>query len=103
VLLVGATGFVLASLAMALVRDWGGMLGVGLFAGVVGSPPASVFGGVVADLWAGEMGRGRVLMLWWVFFLLFFFLSVCVLCLFVCLVGGLIGEGEGEGEVGWFL
>jgi hypothetical protein len=31
---------------------------------VVASPPVSVFGGVIADLFEGEVVRGNVMM-WW--------------------------------------
>ncbi|KAK4157541.1 polyamine transporter 4 [Chaetomidium leptoderma] len=64
VLVVGAALFVLASLGQAVVGGWVGFLVLRFFAGVVGSPPVSVFGGVLADLFEGEVVRGRVMMLW---------------------------------------
>lgn len=62
----GAALFVVASLAQALAGGWAAFLGVRFLAGVVGSPPVSVFGGVIADLYEGEVVRGRVMMFWFV-------------------------------------
>lgn len=65
-LVVGAGLFVVVSLGMAVVRegDWAGFLGLRFLGGVVASPPVSVFGGVIADLFEGEVVRGNVMM-WW--------------------------------------
>ncbi|KAK4040206.1 hypothetical protein C8A01DRAFT_46443 [Parachaetomium inaequale] len=66
VLVTGAALFVVMCLGQAVVRegDWAGFLVLRFLAGVVGSPPVSVFGGVIADLFEGEVERGRVMM-WW--------------------------------------
>ena len=58
--------FVLACLGQALVREgqWGVFLFLRFLGGVVGSPPISVFGGVIADLYEDLVGRGRVMMYW---------------------------------------
>ncbi|GAB1314811.1 Polyamine transporter 4 [Madurella fahalii] len=64
VLATGAAAFVLLSVAAATVRSWPGFLAVRFALGVVGSPPVSVFGGVLGDVYEGEVGRGRVLMIW---------------------------------------
>ncbi|AEO63175.1 uncharacterized protein THITE_2043209, partial [Thermothielavioides terrestris NRRL 8126] len=64
VLLAGAVLFVLASLAQAVVSGWAAFLALRFLAGVVGAPPVSVFGGVLADVFPDEVVRGRIMMLW---------------------------------------
>jgi MFS family permease len=66
VLVTGAALFVLASLGQAVAGNWAGFLALRFLAGVVGSPPISIFGGVIADLFEGEVVRGRVMMYWYV-------------------------------------
>jgi MFS family permease len=66
VLVTGAALFVLASLGQAVAGNWAGFLALRFLAGVVGSPPISIFGGVIADLYEGEVVRGRVMMYWYV-------------------------------------
>jgi MFS family permease len=74
---------VLASLGQAVAGNWAGFLALRFLAGVVGSPPISIFGGVIADLFEGEVVRGRVMMYWYVCvypcFVLSFFLFVSIL------------------------
>jgi MFS family permease len=81
-LVAGALGFLVFSIAGAVVNPdgsgWAAFLGTRFGLGVFASPPASVFGGVVADLFEGEVLRGRVMMIWWVTFPFFcFFLLGC--------------------------
>ncbi|KAL2134564.1 hypothetical protein VTI74DRAFT_11458 [Chaetomium olivicolor] len=64
VLFVGAVLFVIMSLGQAVATNWAGFLVLRFLAGVTGSPPVSVFGGVIADLFEGEVVRGRVMMYW---------------------------------------
>ncbi|KAK4128014.1 MFS general substrate transporter [Parathielavia appendiculata] len=64
VLATGAALFVLFSVGQAVVQDWAAFLALRFLAGMAGSPPISVFGGVIADLYDGEVGRGRVIMIW---------------------------------------
>ncbi|KAK3308294.1 major facilitator superfamily domain-containing protein [Chaetomium strumarium] len=64
ILVVGAVLFVLVSIGQAVVDSWAGLLILRFLAGVFGSPPVSVFGGVIADLYKGEVIRGRVMMYW---------------------------------------
>ena len=66
VLLGCAFLFVLACLGQALVREgqWNLFLFLRFMGGVVGSPPISVFGGVIADLYEDLVKRGRVMMYW---------------------------------------
>ncbi|KAK4114828.1 MFS general substrate transporter [Canariomyces notabilis] len=67
-LVAGALGFLVFSIAGAVVNPdgsgWAAFLGTRFGLGVFASPPASVFGGVVADLFEGEVLRGRVMMIW---------------------------------------
>jgi MFS family permease len=64
VLATAAALFVLASIGQAVVGNWAGFLVLRFLAGMVGSPPVSVFGGVIADLYEDEVVRGRVMMFW---------------------------------------
>ena len=56
----------LACLGQAVVGEtqWGAFLALRFLGGVFGSPPISVFGGVIADLYEGRVVRGRVMMYW---------------------------------------
>jgi MFS family permease len=60
----GAVLFVLVSIGQAVGDSWAGLLILRFLAGIFGSPPVSVFGGVIADLYEGEVTRGRVMMYW---------------------------------------
>lgn len=74
VLAAGAAAFLVLSVAAAAAGarlGWPGFLAVRFALGVVGSPPASVFGGVIGDVYADEVERGRMLMVWLVFSFLF--------------------------------
>ncbi|KAK4240185.1 hypothetical protein C8A03DRAFT_13503 [Achaetomium macrosporum] len=63
-LVIGAVLFVLVSIGQAVVDNWAGFLILRFLAGIFGSPPVSVYGGVIADLYEGEVIRGRVMMYW---------------------------------------
>ncbi|KAK4467172.1 major facilitator superfamily domain-containing protein [Cladorrhinum samala] len=64
ILVVGFTLFLLSTLGAALAKQWWSFLLFRFLSGTFGSPPLSVFGGVIADCWKGEVERGRMLMLW---------------------------------------
>ncbi|KAK4158760.1 major facilitator superfamily domain-containing protein, partial [Cladorrhinum sp. PSN259] len=64
ILITGFALFILSTLGAALSRQWWVFLLFRFFSGTFGSPPLSVFGGVIADCWKGEVERGRMLMIW---------------------------------------
>lgn len=64
ILVVGFTLFLLSTLGAALAKQWWTFLLFRFLSGTFGSPPLSVFGGVIADCWKGEVERGRMLMVW---------------------------------------
>ncbi|KAK0636397.1 major facilitator superfamily domain-containing protein [Bombardia bombarda] len=64
VLMVGFVLFTLATLGSALAPNWVSFLVFRFLTGAFGSPPLSVGGGVVADVFWRERERGRVMMVW---------------------------------------
>lgn len=64
-LLVSFVLFTLSLLGTALAPpSWGVFLAWRFLTGTFGSPPVSVVGGVIADVFCDEGPRGRVMMLW---------------------------------------
>ncbi|KAK0754875.1 major facilitator superfamily domain-containing protein [Schizothecium vesticola] len=63
-LLVGFVLFTLSLLGAALAPSWALFLLCRFLTGTFGSPPISVVGGVIADVFCEEGPRGRVMMLW---------------------------------------
>ena len=64
ILMTGFVLFALSTLGSALAPTWGSFLAFRFLTGTFGSPPLSVGGGVVADVFCEEVARGRVMMLW---------------------------------------
>ncbi|KAK1756958.1 major facilitator superfamily domain-containing protein [Echria macrotheca] len=64
VLVIGFVLFVFAVLGSGLSPTWECFLVMRFLTGTFGSPPNSVVGGVIADLFADELVRGRVMMIW---------------------------------------
>jgi len=63
-LLAGFVLFTLSLLGTALAPSWAVFLLCRFLTGTFGSPPISVVGGVIADVYRDEGPRGRVMMLW---------------------------------------
>jgi multidrug resistance protein len=63
-LLAGFVLFTLSLLGAALAPSWAVFLLCRFLTGTFGSPPISVVGGVIADVFCEEGPRGRVMMLW---------------------------------------
>ncbi|KAK1835892.1 major facilitator superfamily domain-containing protein [Podospora conica] len=63
-LLAGFALFTLSLLGTALAPTWAVFLLFRFLTGTFGSPPISVVGGVIADVYCEEVPRGRVMMLW---------------------------------------
>ena len=64
VLMAGFVAFTLTLLGAALSRSWAAFLLVRFLGGTFGSPPLSVVGGVVADVFSDDVTRGRMIMVW---------------------------------------
>ncbi|KAK3326205.1 major facilitator superfamily domain-containing protein [Apodospora peruviana] len=64
VLLIGFVLFTLSALGTALAPTWPAFLVFRFLTGTFGSPPLSVGGGVIADVFSHEVIRGRVMMAW---------------------------------------
>ncbi|KAK3366149.1 major facilitator superfamily domain-containing protein [Lasiosphaeria ovina] len=64
VLVSGFALFGVATLSAVLARNWAVFLFFRFLCGTFGSPPLSVVGGVIADVFCNEVTRGRVIMAW---------------------------------------
>ncbi|KAK4226386.1 major facilitator superfamily domain-containing protein [Podospora fimiseda] len=64
ILITGFTLFLLSTLGSVLSTQWWTFLLFRFFAGTFGSPPLSIYGGVIADCWKQDVTRGRMLMVW---------------------------------------
>ena len=63
-LLTGFVLFTVSLLGTALAPNWSVFLLFRFLTGTFGSPPISVVGGVIADVYHEEVQRGRVMMMW---------------------------------------
>ncbi|KAK0720300.1 major facilitator superfamily domain-containing protein [Lasiosphaeris hirsuta] len=64
ILTAGFVLFALSVLGSALAPTWPSFLLFRFLTGTFGSPPLSVIGGVVADVFGDEAVRGRMIMIW---------------------------------------
>lgn len=64
IIMFGYSLFTLATLACPFSPNWVSFLIFRFLAGMFGSPPMSVMGGVIADVFQDKVARGRMLTFW---------------------------------------
>ncbi|KAK0735385.1 major facilitator superfamily domain-containing protein [Apiosordaria backusii] len=64
ILVTGFLLFVASTAGASVAPSWWSFLLMRFLCGTFGSPPLSVFGGVIADCFGEEVQRGRMLMVW---------------------------------------
>lgn len=64
ILVTGFLLFVASTAGASVAPSWWSFLLMRFLCGTFGSPPLSVFGGVIADCFGDEVQRGRMLMVW---------------------------------------
>ncbi|KAK4191290.1 major facilitator superfamily domain-containing protein [Podospora australis] len=64
ILVTGFVLFVISTLGASFANSWALFLVMRFLSGTFGSPPLSVFGGCIADVFSDKIRRGRMLMVW---------------------------------------